>query len=81
MCVPAYASPPCGPPGPAPWHPGPMAAEVRAKKRCCQSSPRCRRCPLVLKRLARAGHAERTGKRTYVVGRVPKRVRKAARAR
>ena len=31
---------------------------VRAKKRCCKSSPRCKRCPIVLKRLKQAGLAE-----------------------
>jgi hypothetical protein len=40
---------------------------IKAKKRCCQSSPRCKRCPVVLKRLARAGLAEREGPRTYVL--------------
>jgi hypothetical protein len=56
--------------------------EVKAKKRCCKSGPRCKKCPVVLKRLELAGVAERTGKRTYVVDRdVPKRVVKAARAK
>ena len=41
--------------------------EVKAKKRCCKDRPRCRRCPVVLKRLERAGLAERTGRRRYVV--------------
>ncbi len=41
--------------------------EVKVKKRCCKSSPRCRRCPVVLRRLAGAGLAERTGARTYVL--------------
>jgi len=31
---------------------------VRAKKRCCKSGPRCKRCPIVLKRLKQAGLAE-----------------------
>ena len=53
---------------------------VKAKKRCCKSDPRCKRCPVVLRRLERAGHAERTGKRTYAVARkVPKKAMKAAR--
>jgi hypothetical protein len=42
-----------------------VGKEVKAKKRCCKSSPRCKRCPVVLKRLAHAGLAERTGGRTY----------------
>lgn len=58
------------------------AREVRAKKRCCKSAPRCKKCPVVLKRLSLAGHAERTGKRTYAVDPdVPKQVVKAARAK
>jgi hypothetical protein len=36
-----------------------MAKTVAAKKRCCKSKPRCRRCPTVLKRLERAGLAQR----------------------
>jgi hypothetical protein len=56
--------------------------EVRAKKKCCKSGPRCKKCPVVLKRLSLAGHAERTGKRTYVVDAgVPKKAVKAARAK
>lgn len=56
--------------------------EVRAKKKCCKSGPRCKKCPVVLKRLSVAGYAERTGKRTYVLDAdVPKRAVKAARAK
>jgi hypothetical protein len=40
---------------------------VKAKKRCCTSGPRCKRCPVVLKRLERAGLAERLTRRTYEV--------------
>jgi hypothetical protein len=54
--------------------------EVKAKKRCCKSGPRCKKCPVVLKRLAAGGFAERTGKRTYVVD-APKKAVKAARAK
>lgn len=42
-----------------------MATTVKAKKRCCTSSPRCKRCPVVLKRLEQQGVAERRGKRDY----------------
>lgn len=35
------------------------------KKRCCKSDPRCARCPTVLRRLERAGLAEREHGRTY----------------
>ena len=54
---------------------------VKVKKRCCQDGPRCKRCPVVLKRLSKRGLAERTGKRTYTVLKVRKRELKAARAR
>ena len=40
---------------------------VRVKKRCCKSGPRCRKCPVVLNRLAAAGHAERIDKRHYLL--------------
>ncbi|MEA2304057.1 MAG: hypothetical protein QOH43_1337 [Solirubrobacteraceae bacterium] len=40
---------------------------VRVKKKCCKSSPRCKRCPVVLKRLAKAGLAERVDQRIYRV--------------
>lgn len=32
---------------------------VKPKRRCCKDDPRCKRCPVVLKRLAKAGRAER----------------------
>jgi hypothetical protein len=59
-----------------------MAKDVKAKKRCCKSSPRCKRCPVVLERLERAGLAERHGKRRFVLSPdVRKRDVKQARAR
>ena len=55
---------------------------VKPKKRCCKSSPRCKRCPVVCKRLAKQGWAEKRADGRYVV---PKKIRKktlkAARAR
>ena len=42
-----------------------MAKTVRAKKRCCDSNPRCKRCPIVLKRIAKAGLAEHLHARDY----------------
>ena len=55
---------------------------VKAKKQCCKSGPRCKRCPVVLKRLSKEGLAERVGKRSYVVEMpLPKKKLKAARAR
>lgn len=54
--------------------------EVKAKKRCCQSRPRCKRCPVVLRRLENAGLAARVGGRTYAVSKRAKGKRlKAAR--
>ena len=55
---------------------------MTAKKKCCKDKPRCKKCPVVLKRLADAGCAERLDLRTYVVDKkVPKRVLKKARER
>ena len=55
---------------------------VKCKKRCCQSGKRCKKCPVVWKRLSREGYAERQGKLQYVVvDIVPKKALKAARAR
>jgi hypothetical protein len=45
----------------------PAARTVKSKKRCCKSNPRCKRCPVVMKRLAKHGHAERLGGRTFLV--------------
>ena len=38
---------------------------MKTKKRCCKSRPRCKRCPVVLKRLEKQGLAERTGRFAY----------------
>jgi hypothetical protein len=57
-----------------------VPATVKAKKRCCKSGPRCKRCPVVLKRLEKQGFAERLRKREYGV-RAKKRALRAARAR
>jgi hypothetical protein len=55
---------------------------VRCKKKCCKSSKRCKRCPVVWKRLSKYGYAERSGKLEYtVIDLVPKRTMKAARRR
>ena len=59
---------------------------VTAKKTCCKDRPRCKKCPLVLKRLADAGVAERRGERSDgrefdVAKKLPKKVLRAARAR
>ena len=56
------------------------AGTIRTKKRCCGSGPRCKRCPVVLKRLSKDGHAERLDGRLYVIH-APKRAIKKARKR
>jgi hypothetical protein len=59
-----------------------MAKLVKTKKRCCRSGPRCKRCPVVCKRLEKKGLAERLDLRVYMVAaKVPKKQLKAARAR
>jgi len=58
-----------------------MAKRVKTKKRCCHSQPRCKRCPVVLMRLDKAGKVQRVGKRTYVVPTVAQRDLKIFRAR
>lgn len=40
---------------------------IKAKKRCCKDKPRCKRCPVVCKRLEKAGLAERVSKRRIVL--------------
>jgi hypothetical protein len=36
-----------------------MKLLIKPKKGCCKSKPRCKRCPVVVKRLVKAGLAER----------------------
>jgi hypothetical protein len=53
---------------------------VKTKRKCCKSRRRCKRCPVVWKRLSKQGYAERESKRRYVViDVVPKRAMKSAR--
>jgi hypothetical protein len=53
---------------------------VVAKKRCCRSAPRCKRCPIVLARLERVDLARRADGRAYVLARdLKKRHLRAAR--
>ncbi len=55
---------------------------VKTKKTCCQDGPRCKRCPVVWKRLEKAGHAKRVSKLEYkIISVVPKATLKSARAR
>ena len=58
-----------------------MAKSVKTKSKCCKSGPRCKRCPVVYKRLEGEGVAERTGKRRYVILEPPtkKQMRRARR--
>jgi hypothetical protein len=58
-----------------------LGAEVKAKKKCCKSGPRCKRCPVVCKRLEAAGYLERESKRRWrTTAAPPKKALKAARA-
>ena len=58
-----------------------MKLLVKPKKRCCKSSPRCKRCPVVCKRLARAGLAEKRKDGRYkLTVKLRKKDLKAARA-
>ncbi len=57
-----------------------VAKAVKPKKRCCKSRPRCKRCPVVCKRLAKAGLAQKQPNGTFVLHvDVTKKVLKAAR--
>ncbi len=58
-----------------------MSPCVKAKKDCCKDDPRCKRCPVVLKKLEKMGLATREGDRYMVAKDVPKKRVKAARAR
>ncbi len=44
-----------------------LPREVRVKRKCCKSDPRCKRCPVVFKRLEAAGYAEPIDKRTWLL--------------
>jgi len=61
--------------------PVPKRKLVKAKRRCCKSGPRCKRCPVVCKRLEKQGMAVRESKRSWVLVDVTKPALKAARAR
>ena len=56
-------------------------SRVKTRKRCCKSRPRCKRCPVVCKRLETQGLAVRESKCSYLVSLdVKKKTLKAARA-
>jgi hypothetical protein len=44
-----------------------MAGPIKPKKACCKSSPRCKRCPVVCKRLVSQGLAERRSNGIVVI--------------
>jgi aldehyde:ferredoxin oxidoreductase len=53
---------------------------IKPKKKCCKSRPRCKKCPVVCKRLMNEGLAERAPNGGFVIHKkVPKKVLKAAR--
>jgi aldehyde:ferredoxin oxidoreductase len=43
------------------------ARVIKPKKHCCKSRPRCKRCPVVCKRLVNAGVAEKLPNGRYVL--------------
>ena len=54
---------------------------VKTRKKCCKSRPRCKRCPVVCKRLENAGPRGARGQAHYLVSLdVKKKTLKAARA-
>ena len=59
-----------------------MATKFKPKKGCCRSSPRCKRCPVVAKRLVVRGLAKRRKSGMIVISpEATKKQLKAARTR
>jgi hypothetical protein len=59
-----------------------MKLLIKPKKSCCKSNPRCKRCLVVVKRLQKAGLAERRSDGFVVISpALTKKKLKAARAR
>ena len=59
-----------------------MKRLMKPKKGCCKSNPRCRRCPVVARRLVKGGLAERRSDGLIVLSpKVTKKQIKAARKR
>ena len=55
---------------------------IKPKRKCCKDNPRCKKCPVVCKRLVVGGFAERRSNGTIVVlAHTTKKDLKAARAR
>ena len=44
-----------------------MTGELTAKSTCCKDKPRCKRCPVVCKRLEQTGYLTRISKRRWLV--------------
>ena len=56
--------------------------KIKPKSKCCKDKPRCKRCPVVLKKLEKAGYGERREDGRYVFATpVPKKALKGARKR
>ena len=59
-----------------------MKLLIKPKKGCCKSKPRCKRCPVVVKRLQTSGLAERRSDGFVVISpALTKKQLKAARKR
>ncbi len=55
---------------------------IKPKAKCCKDDPRCKRCPVVLRKLERKGLAERRDDGRYLLDpALKKKQLKAARAR
>ena len=54
---------------------------IKPKTKCCKDNPRCKRCPVVLKRLEQEGLVTRKGDKVRIAKDLPKKRLKAARAR
>jgi hypothetical protein len=55
-----------------------VGKRVKAKQKCCRDKPRCKSCPVVLKRLSDGGFLERQDRQAYVVLDKPKKAAMAA---
>lgn len=54
--------------------------KVQGKAKCCKDLPRCKKCPVVLSRLAKGGYGKKLDSRTFKIKKdVPKAVLKDAR--
>ena len=59
-----------------------LGKPFKPKKRCCRDAPRCKRCPVVCKKLFKQGLAEKLEDGRYVLSiDLTKKQHRAARAR